>query len=761
MSIGEVRFFFDDAQNEVEPLAYTPSTIPLLSFFPVPDHAVTASYSNFTTTPRLPSTLQINAANGHFSATMLIAQVGGVYTVTATDPLGRLASTTVTFAVQPCSAPNGGIVVEFRAGTSAAPVSYSLANTATGEVVDALETVPSSTTHRQLCLPIAFYTLTLHNHGNATWGVHDVFVRINDNTAVAALHPTGSAAMLALPFYSGFVVQPYEHVWCYSVRSHVSAAWTTGDVAGREWLSATGANVRLSVDGNGYFYTTFDLPLKDRFLGVEVTVATAQAFRLYLNGKLVREYCMGNDLNRRDYTHCVEQKEVIRHRETVFFNWTPMNATRNHLAVQIARVSEHNVHQLAMYVLYKKATASVLINGNCYAAEGKDFDDTMLFDNDPQTAFFADALPTRHGWTFDSGEGFFSGYRLVADARCFAAAPTRWRLLGHVHGYRQPILLHKATHHFTQPGEVFEAHLALPCSLSAVWLEVDDAPAQPALPAACDSSMRFSLADFVPFLDRPAPGCPGDSVFPPAFEGKYAKAPCLPTSLYGGSMRRLCHAGQLGEEVNACVPRKPSVLQYPETNYRIQPNVPLEPIVPTTVGAETEVLTNDRLPAGIVLDPKTGTISGMAEKVYRNYKVTVVLKNQSGEISTVLYFYCDGSYRHYRIIASCVLAGLTMLVCISLVFVVQRLTGRKKKHGAKVTEYGLHEKIKAKQITYVGVSIWPVCCQWRVAISVSVVRSLYRNDVLSTSFSHRCSVLRRRTRDRLLCSVPRRTRFSI
>ena len=704
VSLNEVQFFFNDLQNEVEPLAYTPSTLTVLSFFPLPDHVVTSSYTNFTVAPALPYALHIDAVTGLFSVSSTLEQINGLFTVTAADPYGRLASTTITFSWKPCSEPNGGVIIEFQPSADTSPLNYTLTNKATGEVVDSLETVLTSTIHRQLCLPVAFYTLTLNKPDDVNWDMNTVYVRTSDDTAIEALHITGDEAVATLLFYSGYVVNPYEHVWRYSIDSQDNTKWTTGQTTGRNWMSAVGSALRLSANGNGYFYTTFDIPLKEHFIGMEVTVTTGQGVRLYLNGDLLREYCVGKDiLYNHEEVRCAVQNLVIKHRSVFFFNWLPLNNTGNHLAIQIVHTNDNNIYPLELYVLYKKVNPSVLINGRCIQSASKDYDDTLLFDNNPRTAFFSTSLPIQHGWTFRTGEGFFTGYRLVADEHCYAVAPTHWRVLGRIHTSTRVEVLHEASYNFTSPQEVFEAHVLLPSSYQIIWLEIDAAPTNVILPARC-GTIRYSIADFVPFLDVPEQGCHGDNAFPPVQEGEYSTIACSPTTLYSGSITRLCHAGRLGEEMNTCVPRKPSVLMYPKTNFMIQPNTPLQPIIPTTVGAETEVLTDDKLPRGIMLDPITGTISGTAINLHRNYKVTVVLKNRSGEVSTVLYFYCNDEYWHHRLVVCCFIAGLTMLICIALMYVVRRFVG-KRKHLATVTQYGRKRDIKAERINYVGISL--------------------------------------------------------
>lgn len=442
--------------------------------------------------------------------------------------------------------------------------------------------------------------------------------------------------------------------------------------------------------------THFNISHIERFVGLQVNIHSFGGYRVYLNGVFQREFCVGDDLTyNRDKAKCKKQSIEFLHREVFLTAWGVLHEGDNLLSVQLIPTGRNFDHGVMVNAILLPAADSALMNG--FRADDEDGGE-VVFDNDPSTSH-AFPIGARHRWSFGTDtEGFFTGYKLVADAEHFAAAPLRWTVYAEIFNFYGVVALHHGEHVFAEPSEVYEVHLAAPTSVSVVWLEVE------AVQNTTANRREYYLADFTPFIQPPRASCMRDGVFPPALDNDYSAIPCLPHDLYGGQIKRLCQNGTLGEEVNECWPLKPKMIVYPEDNYALVPHVPLTPIVPSIVGAETEVITQGKIPRGMEIDPKTGVISGMTQKAESNFKLTIVLRNQNGEVSTVLYFYYEEYYHNYRLIQNCVIAGLIMVLSLTLMYLIHRLQPRDGKElRPKITEFGKYKPTKSTRIQYLGI----------------------------------------------------------
>ena len=695
VSLAEIRFYFDDTARNIPPLSYIPSAFDVYPFLPFPQHRLSSPlYTNFTITPMLPFPVEVDYDTGIINGTFPLYTGDFNYTVSAVSSRGDVANTTVSMHIVRCPGVFGGIVLEFHPRSGAAPVSYRLVNEM-GEAVDALESVPSYVLKRRICVTPGYYTIVLSNNGTTSLGLRDVYVRVHDGSAIVHLHPT-TASSIAHRFYVGYLVEPFLHYWWWSMETQTDPEWYTGKKFPSDWSYSYANSIPSKWRNNYYLMTHFNISHIERFVGLQVNIHSFGGYRVYLNGVFQREFCVGDDLTyNRDKAKCKKQSIEFLHREVFLTAWGVLHEGDNLLSVQLIPTGRNFDHGVMVNAILLPAADSALMNG--FRADDEDGGE-VVFDNDPSTSHVF-PIGARHRWSFGTDtEGFFTGYKLVADAEHFAAAPLRWTVYAEIFNFYGVVALHHGEHVFAEPSEVYEVHLAAPTSVSVVWLEVE------AVQNTTANPREYYLADFTPFIQPPRASCMRDGVFPPALDNDYSAIPCLPHDLYGGQIKRLCQNGTLGAEVNECWPLKPKMIVYPEDNYALVPHVPLTPIVPSIVGAETEVITQGKIPRGMEIDPKTGVISGMTQKAESNFKLTIVLRNQNGEVSTVLYFYYEEYYHNYRLIQNCVIAGLIMVLSLTLMYLIHRLQPRDGKElRPKITEFGKYKPTKSTRIQYLGI----------------------------------------------------------
>ena len=141
--------------------------------------------------------------------------------------------------------------------------------------------------------------------------------------------------------------------------------------------------------------------------------------------------------------------------------------------------------------------------------------------------------------------------------------------------------------------------------------------------SAGSSSATFSLV----VVEGPA-NCEADGEWPAVDNGEYSTIGC--PEFYSGEKKRLCTDGVLGAVEDLCAPVAPTV-SLAVTAYTVVSNRPIEPIVPTIVGAEYTVTIEPALPIGLSVNATTGEISGIPTAV--TPEATYVLKatNPTGE----------------------------------------------------------------------------------------------------------------------------------
>ena len=70
----------------------------------------------------------------------------------------------------------------------------------------------------------------------------------------------------------------------------------------------------------------------------------------------------------------------------------------------------------------------------------------------------------------------------------------------------------------------------------------------------------------------------------------------------------------------------------------------------------------------------------------------------------MLYFYYEEYYHNYRLIQNCVIAGLIMVLSLTLMYLIHRLQPRDGKElRPKITEFGKYKPTKSTRIQYLGI----------------------------------------------------------
>ena len=170
--------------------------------------------------------------------------------------------------------------------------------------------------------------------------------------------------------------------------------------------------------------------------------------------------------------------------------------------------------------------------------------------------------------------------------------------------------------------------------------------------------------------------CPGIDGYPAVAEGEISPASC--EMYYSGYSYRVCSNGQLGEvKTDKCKQKQPGNLAYSTYLFSL--------VVGTNVNIEAPTYDNiierfylsdgQTLPVGLVLNEKTGAITGVPTEEKIMYGYTIYGENQSGTTSVVINIvvkvgvclstgFCMATYVLYIIIAVVVVIIVVVIIII-------------------------------------------------------------------------------------------------
>ena len=129
--------------------------------------------------------------------------------------------------------------------------------------------------------------------------------------------------------------------------------------------------------------------------------------------------------------------------------------------------------------------------------------------------------------------------------------------------------------------------------------------------------------------------CPGVDDYPSVAEGEISPSIC--PAMYEGYAYRLCSDGKLGEiQTTHCTPKLPANLHYTESRYDFVMNTSVSTGVPTYINLIESFFMDSgiTLPAGLVLNEKTGEISGIPQNTTDLITYTIYGSNEKGAVLT-------------------------------------------------------------------------------------------------------------------------------
>ena len=127
--------------------------------------------------------------------------------------------------------------------------------------------------------------------------------------------------------------------------------------------------------------------------------------------------------------------------------------------------------------------------------------------------------------------------------------------------------------------------------------------------------------------------------------------------------------------MNACSPKAPAGMSYPQEIYNLVMKKDVGAITPQVVAAAFTASIFPNLPAGLSLNPETAVISGAPTVESEMKKYTVTVKNVAGSIYTTLSISVEKAPINWVLIG--ILIAVVVIVIVVIIVVIA--TSNKKK----------------------------------------------------------------------------------
>ena len=672
----------DLASLEVPELSFTPNTLTGYTSVAFPGSVCSSTYYNtFSISPALPSGLTISSMTGVITGVMTREYAATEHTITALNHLGEEKHTTVTIAVQRCAGDMISFTLIFEFGSGATSCSYQLLDRTTSQVVDSRSSfINDYTLSIPMCRPATTYLIRLMKTDTSGWGSNNVKVQLADGSILLTESLASGYYEKDYPFNPAYSVLPQWTTWSYLYGSAPSG-WMSDASVSSSWETALPVDLPAATSVTQYYVKVFEIPSLADFASADITVMVKAGAVVYLNGVEIRRINMPEGAI--DSNTAATKENVIATAVVVgesVLNELLKDGT-NILAVETHRVDKNeetnSFDASALLILdnmYMLKDGEGTTEPSATGDEGSD----KLFDNNASTKFsVGGCVGTEFTWRYanDRREPI-TNYALVNANDCNVRSPSGWSFMGSNDGAEWTTLQRKESQFYSSYFEQKRYDVYNPKAYNMYKVVVNECnnPALSGTDGSACGATSFQLADFYMFTKRMNTGyCKPDGEYAGALEGDSSYKNC--PQLYDGIKYRLCANGTFAPEVNACSPKAPAGMSYPQEIYNLVMKKDVGAITPQVVAAAFTASIFPNLPAGLSLNPETAVISGAPTVESEMKKYTVTVKNVAGSIYTTLSISVEKAPINWVLIG--ILIAVVVIVIVVIIVVIA--TSNKKK----------------------------------------------------------------------------------
>ena len=592
-------------------------------------------YYGFTVNPALPDGIHLDPNTGMISGTATALSTQQV-TITANKLTGGTSSTTLTFAVEACT--GGRSLITLVAYTDDFPedasykVYQGIGTSGTVESTGEFQ-VATALNYGDFCLTDGIYTLELmDSFGDGWYNPAGYYLTVDVGEMIIEMGQfPPDVPSLSTMFSSYLPFQINYSDWKVNKNGYVDN-WNSVDFDDSAWSSVKANAIGTNTEITTYIRHDVNIPDINNYHVLNVRVKYAGGVAAYFNGRLVARFNLEENFDS-------ETKSIAVHGTNEFSKFHVIMTT-------VGAVTGKNVMAFEIHLPSGQSTSSNVIfdaTGVFGVNECSIGVDTFsqidgssvtsctleeLLDLNPTTyGYQSNAQGTYLEWTVENLEGTkFNSFAMQTVDELTSYGFSLYLRSNEEEEYTSALaVLGQST------KELDRSAWSVPLGIAGfrqLRFEVDDT-----------ASSTVYVSSYILQYCKPSGSgvCPGIGDYPSVGEGEISPSSC--EEGYRGYSYRTCSGGVLGEiSSENCIQKEPARLTYDASIYNLIMETTVHIAAPTYLNIIEEfyLAENTFLPSGLILNSKTGEITGIPTQESALNIYTIYGRNQAGTTFTTI-----------------------------------------------------------------------------------------------------------------------------
>lgn len=620
--LAYIELYSDQINSKASTLLY-PTSVTTYASTDIPEiYPNSDVFNSFTISPALPSGLIIDSVSGVIMGVPVTKQSPTAYTVTAIELNGETVSSEFYLEVLGCNDGYHIVTSAFYFTLEHSDVSVVLyrGGNDKGEEISSVSgfSYGYQMLYQDFCLRDDLYLLRVTAPTGLTFpaGVMlyvgtNFFVFEQGTVPKASPTPLNLVFSSSLPFYAG------ESSWDVNTHSSVATEWLTSTKTVSGFTTRPGNDLGMMESTTVYVRKVISISSLTIYNVLNVEVTYRGGLVAYFNGNLMARFNLRSGFS-----------------EGTLATTSTTSLSRFHIELSINAVQGSNIFAFEIHRDSIQTSSSPLefsATGVFGVSECSLLPDTIIAGSDDNDAshdlnmasFITYEAPF-NSFVYSSGNleglrwnswGFIVGETVTLSYSLYGRREESdsWILLHTVDSstitrqIRNRVSVPKGMGGFQSYRVTFDVNLAQPLVLQTLFMEY------------CQSAVI---------------SCAAISGFSAVASGEEAYAPC--SYGYGGYAKRTCIDGQWSSiDTSQCVKRSPTDLAYIESTYVFIKDLPASTNAPNVANLVSNftLRSSDILPAGLIFDTSTGTISGIPSEEFAQNVFQVTAWNEVGSCS--------------------------------------------------------------------------------------------------------------------------------
>ena len=638
--IGRLDMFSDDIGITVPDLSYENSITTYKNIEMAEVYPTSSYYTDFQITPALPTGITIDSQTGMISGTATaVTTTPQTYSVTARKITGGSTSTTFSLSVGVCTGDRSLITLVARTDSNNRQSSYKLyqGTSATGTVISSNEyfRAASSLNYADFCVPHNIYTLQLlDSAGNGWTNPAGYYLTVDLGEMRFEMGQLGASVSSVTTLFSSYLPFQIEYDdWkLYNDVATVSEDWNKISFDDSTWKTVKATDIGASESVTVYLRRAVTIPDISYYQVLNVRMKYNGGVVAYFNSRLVARFNLEENFDS-------SSTSLEVHDSTAFSRFHVILATaggvtgNNVMAFELHRpvgMSSSTTFTFdATGVFGVNDCSPVLDTFSSLEGTSPSLVSSLdsLFDLSPVTyGYQANSVGTYLAWTVENLEG--SKFNSFAMQTVYVRSSYGFSVYGRMKTEDDYTSMLALTGQSTLAldRKAWDIPVGI-ASFKEFRFEVD----------VIASSIVYVSSYITQYCKATGDICEGVDDFPPVANGQISPGVC--SEGYRGYTYRECNGGTFSPiKTDKCVYKEPAKLSYASQRYMFIRDVNSATDVPTYLNIIEEFYLSEGtfLPAGLVLNTKTGQITGTPTDVADLAAYTIYGKNPSGVTYTAV-----------------------------------------------------------------------------------------------------------------------------